>query len=119
VHRTETAAAILVPTVRPMPTDIEPDPVSLTAPTDLSAMERAVLVTLYEAAGRVVARRELARRAGIAGGHERRCDAALVGLRRVLGADAIVTVRSRGWMLHPDATARAGTALGQTTLLAD
>jgi len=48
---------------------------------------------------RLVSRRELARRVGIADLSERRCDSLLVGVRRVLGADAIRTVRSRGWML--------------------
>ncbi|MEI6401245.1 MAG: hypothetical protein WCP59_03560 [Actinomycetota bacterium] len=47
----------------------------------------------------MIGRRELARQAGLVDLSERRCDSVLVGLRRVLGHDAIVTVRSRGWML--------------------
>jgi hypothetical protein len=62
---------------------------------------------LLQNRNRVVGRRELARQAGLAGLNERRCDSLLVGLRRLLGPDAIVTVRSRGWMLSADAVARA------------
>jgi DNA-binding winged helix-turn-helix (wHTH) protein len=67
----------------------------------LGAQERAVLFVLAEDAGKVVSRRELARRIGIENLSERRCDSILVGVRRVLGPDAIRTVRSRGWMLQP------------------
>lgn len=69
----------------------------------LGTQERAVLFVLAESAGKVVSRRELARRVGIAELSERRCDSLLVGVRRVLGPEAIVTVRSRGWMLQPAA----------------
>ena len=67
----------------------------------LGTQERAVLFALAEDAGKVVSRRELARRIGIENLSERRCDSILVGVRRVLGPDAIRTVRSRGWMLEP------------------
>ena len=71
-----------------------------------------MLAVLLENHNRVVGRRELARQAGLAGLNERRCDSLLVGLRRVLGPDAIVTVRSRGWMLSAGAVARATEMLG-------
>ena len=51
----------------------------------LGTQERAVLFALAESAGKVVSRRELARRVGIADLSERRCDSLLVGVRRVLG----------------------------------
>ena len=53
--------------------------------------------------GRVISRRELARRAGLADLSERRCDSLLVAIRRALGPNSVVTVRSRGWMLSDEA----------------
>jgi DNA-binding winged helix-turn-helix (wHTH) protein len=64
--------------------------------------ERAVLSVLVENHGRVIGRRELSRLAGLAELSERRCDSVLVGIRKVLGADSIITVRSRGWRLADD-----------------
>ena len=49
--------------------------------------------------GRVLSRAELARRAGIADLSARRCDSLIVGIRRQGGADRVLTVRRRGWML--------------------
>lgn len=66
----------------------------------LGLQELAVLRALVDCRGRVVGRRELSRRAGIADLSERRCDSLLVGVRRALGADAIRTVRGRGWMIE-------------------
>jgi DNA-binding response OmpR family regulator len=67
----------------------------------LAAQESAVLQALLDCRGRVVSRRELARLAGISDLNDRRCDSLLVSIRKVLGADAIRTVRGRGWMLVP------------------
>jgi DNA-binding response OmpR family regulator len=68
----------------------------------LSPLERAVLDVLSSAEGRVVSRTELTRKVGLVDGSPRRCEAALVGLRRTLGPDAIVNVRGRGWRLPVD-----------------
>lgn len=81
-------------------------PVSLGSPevrptSLLSEQERLVLRALVEHAGRVVSRYELARRSGLTDRCERRCDAILVQIRRLLGSSSIRTVRSRGWMLEP------------------
>jgi len=73
----------------------------------LGSQERAVLQVLLANRGRVLGRRELARQAGLSELSERRCDSVLVGIRRVLGADSIRTVRSRGWMLSDEAAQRA------------
>ena len=59
----------------------------------------AVYRTLYDRMGRVVSRAELARAAGIADLGPRRCDALMVDIRRIVGAERVVTVRRRGWML--------------------
>jgi DNA-binding response OmpR family regulator len=66
---------------------------------------------LLDCSGRVVSRHELARRAGLNGLHQRRCDSVLVALRRALGDDAIRTVRGRGWMLVPEVADAAVAAL--------
>lgn len=58
-----------------------------------------MLAVLVANRHRVVGRLELTRHAGLAGLSQRRCDRVLVGVRRMLGADSIITVRSRGWML--------------------
>lgn len=82
----------------------------MAAPADppvLGRQELAVLQVFLECRGRVVSRAEIARRAGLTGLNQRRCDSLLVDIRRVLGADAIRTVRGRGWMLEPDAIGRA------------
>lgn len=65
----------------------------------MSPQETAVYQALLERSGRVVSRTELARAAAIADLCDRRCDSLIVGVRRVIGADRIVTVRRRGWML--------------------
>ena len=70
-----------------------------------------MLAVLYANRQRVVGRRELARAAGLAELNQRRCDSVLVGVRRLLGHDSIVTVRSRGWMLAESAAAAAEAVL--------
>lgn len=50
-------------------------------------------------AHRVLSRTEIARQAGIAALSARRCDSLIVGIRRSVGPERIVTVRRRGWML--------------------
>ena len=73
----------------------------------LGQQERAVLQVLIDCRGRVVSRRELSRRAGLTELNERRCDSILVAVRKVVGSDAIRTVRGRGWMLAADVVADA------------
>jgi DNA-binding response OmpR family regulator len=65
----------------------------------LSPQELAVYRALLARRGRVVSRAELARSAAIADLSDRRCDSLIVGIRRAVGAEQIVTVRRRGWML--------------------
>jgi len=69
----------------------------------LRPTERAVLDVLIAANGRVLSREHLMLRAGLRDVGPRRADSILVQLRRVLGDDAIRTVRGRGWCLTPDA----------------
>lgn len=72
----------------------------------LGPAETAVLRVLVERAGRVTGRHDLNRLAGL-DGSERRCDAALVLVRRTLGEGAVVTVRRRGWMLRKESAGAA------------
>jgi len=82
---------------------------------ELGAQERAILRLLVEHRGRVLSRQELARRCGLSELHERRCDSLLVRVRQVIGPDAIVTVRRRGWMLRPEAAEAASAFLSDDT----
>jgi DNA-binding response OmpR family regulator len=68
------------------------------APATLDSREAAILEALRTNAGRVVTRTELAQAAGLRQ-HPRRVDVHLVNVRRHLGDDHLVNVRSRGWML--------------------
>ncbi len=78
----------------------------------LGEQEQSVLSVLLANRGRVISRRELARRAGLADLSERRCDSLLVAIRRALGPNSVVTVRSRGWMLSDDVVDAASALAG-------
>lgn len=65
----------------------------------LSATDKAVLRVLLDNCGKVVGRDTILRVADLDHLGDRRVDASIVVLRRALGADAIATVRRRGWML--------------------
>ena len=86
-------------TAGPAPSDRHTDPLLYR----LGEQEQTVLNVLLINHGRVISRRELARRAGLANLSERRCDSLLVAIRRALGPDSVLTVRSRGWMLTDQA----------------
>ena len=73
----------------------------------LGPRERAVLAVLARHGGRVIARDRLRHDAGLDDLNPRRCDSAVVAIRRVLGPGAVVTIRRRGWRLSPDAVALA------------
>jgi len=75
--------------------------------------EQSVLSVLVAHRGRVISRRELARRAGLAGLSERRCDSVLVSIRKALGPLSVITVRSRGWMLSADVLDAAAALVGE------
>ena len=73
-----------------------------TTPPAMSKADLAVLEALASRAGTVVGRTALRRLAGLWDHSARRCDASIGAIRRVLGDDAVVTVRSRGWMLRAE-----------------
>jgi DNA-binding response OmpR family regulator len=80
-------------------------PPALSGP--LTPLDIKVLQVLVESSGRVVGREFIARQTGIESSAARRVDASLVALRRTLGPDSLLTVRSRGWMLSPEGEASA------------
>ena len=78
----------------------------------LSGTDMAVLAVLRASAGRVVGRDTILRRAGLDHCGNRRCDSAIVSIRKVLGLDSILTVRRRGWMLTDAGLERATDLFG-------
>jgi len=72
-----------------------------------------ILRLLVESQGKIVGRDFLARQTGLESASARRVDASLVSIRRWLGADCLVTVRRRGWMLSKDGHIAAETFLSQ------
>ena len=69
----------------------------------LSQTDCGVLQVLLSQHGRIIGRDTIQRLAGLDSVSTRRVDASIVVLRRILGAEAITTVRRRGWMLADDA----------------
>jgi hypothetical protein len=95
----------LVPLLAPAEAGVAPCPT-------LGERDSAVLAVLLGHHGRVVDRSSLRHEAGLTQLSPRRCEAALVRLRAVLGEEAIVTVRRRGWMLCSDAVGAAAAIIG-------
>ena len=81
----------------------------------LSQTDLSILRVLSDAKGRVVSRDSLLRLAGIDNVSARRADASLVVLRKVLGAENVITVRRRGWMLSDEAHVLAAKLLSPET----
>jgi DNA-binding response OmpR family regulator len=73
------------------------------SPVGLTDQERCIFDAICAARGRVVTRTELARAARLPQTQARRVDVLLVNVRRALGDDELVNVRSRGWMLQRQA----------------
>jgi DNA-binding response OmpR family regulator len=92
------------------------DHTNASGPDEVSGTDLAVLAALVKHQGRVVGRSTLLRDAQLSHCTERRCDSAIVSLRRVLGADSIITVRRRGWMLSPAGVLTAESLLESTPL---
>ncbi|MGA1363013.1 MAG: helix-turn-helix domain-containing protein [Ilumatobacteraceae bacterium] len=80
-------------------------------PIDLSATDLAVLGVLVRAQGKVLSRAAILRLAGLRHLAERRCDTCIVAIRRVLGAQSVVTVRGRGWRISDDSVDAAAELL--------
>jgi len=70
----------------------------------LTDRELAVLQVLGR--GSVVSRAELIRDAGLSELSARRCESLIMSLRQILGTDAIVNLRRRGWRLATDVETR-------------
>ena len=86
------------------------EPAPVTAP-DITSTDIEVLKVLADRAGAVVSRDTIRRLANLRQFSQRRCDSAIVAIRRALNTDAVVTVRGRGWMLRPEYLAAARTLI--------
>ena len=84
---------------------------------NLSQTDLAVLRVLVESPDRIVGRETIVRRAGLDSVSMRRADASIVVLRRILGADSIITVRRRGWMLALESQTKASSLMNNHTEL--
>jgi DNA-binding winged helix-turn-helix (wHTH) protein len=82
--------------------------------TGVTATDIAVLEVLVSRAGTVVSRDTIRRLADLRQFSQRRCDSAIVAIRRTLGNDSVVTVRGRGWMLRPECEGVARTLLNDS-----
>jgi len=71
-------------------------------PAALTATDIAVLTVLADRAGTVVSRDTIRRLAELRQFSHRRCDSAVVAIRRAISNNAVVTVRGRGWMLSAE-----------------
>jgi len=76
-------------------------------------LDLEVLRILIASAGKIVGRDFIARQSGLDSTSARRVDASLVAIRRWLGADVLVTVRRRGWMLTSEGHSAAEAFLRQ------
>ena len=79
----------------------------------LSDTDARVLRVLCDANGKVLSRETVMRKAGIDAASARRVDSSMVVLRRVLGPDAVRTVRRRGWLLTDSGLEAARRFLGE------
>jgi DNA-binding winged helix-turn-helix (wHTH) protein len=77
----------------------------------ITPRDLAVLEVLVSRTGTVVSRDTIRRLADLRQFSQRRCDSAIVAIRRILGNDAVITVRGRGWMLQPECETAARTLL--------
>lgn len=79
----------------------------------LSATDTKVLRVLWDSSGKVLSRETVMRKAGLDATSARRVDSSIVVLRRVLGPDAVRTVRRRGWILTEIGAENARRFLGE------
>jgi DNA-binding response OmpR family regulator len=85
---------------QPAPADLAPPEIQASDPLEvLTPQERAVFMVLAAEPNRVKSRVEIARAAGISDLNQRRCDSLIVGIRRVVGTERLLTVRRRGYLL--------------------